>query len=341
MIRLIARIAVSVLLVSVSLSLTGQTYTPLDLSEGATWSHTQCGFKPPWGAVFKFKIYGDTVLNSKQYKKIYFQSKSGEGICTDCDFIFNRDSAQLFSFIRQDIPKKKVYFIYPYLSDKEWLGYDFMIDSVGQQRAGFSLIFSVQGENTYASIFVYQLVVDMIDSLCVDGTYRRRYFYGPGNGGNIYHNPEFWIEGIGSTQGLLSQGVGVPDWKQGLYCFFNKMEPVFYDTAGILDCVADTSVTCYYGEDCNTPVSVPLTAGELPVRVYPNPVKNTLTIESPRLPGCMELVLYNQIGMTVKRISIPSYESTFPVSLDGLPSGFYFLILRSGTSYAGIKILKE
>ncbi|MFH1160830.1 MAG: T9SS type A sorting domain-containing protein [bacterium] len=332
---------VSAALAGFQLTLSGQAYTPLDLSEEATWSHTQCGFKPPWGAVYKFKILGDTIINSKQYKKIYFQSKSGEGVCTDCDFTFNRDSAELFAFIRQDIAKKKVYFVYPYLSDKEWLGYNFQIDSLGQQVVGFSLIFSVQGEYTIASIYVYQLEVDMIDSLCVDGTYRRRYFYGVGNGGNVYHNQEYWIEGIGSTQGLLSQGVGAPDWTQALYCFYNKMENVYYDTTGILNCVLNTSVTCYNGLDCSTPVSIKTPLPNDPVLIYPNPVRNTLMIECVDLANHLELTFYDHIGKIVKSMTIATHSQITPIPVDDLPAGFYFLTVRSGNFSTGKKIIKE
>jgi len=322
-------------------TLSGQVYTPLDLSEGATWSHTECGYKPDWGAVYKFKIYGDTVVNDNIYKKIYYQYRRGEAICANCDFTFNRDSASLFAFIRQIIPKKKIYFIYPGHSDKEWLGYDFDITSVGQTVAGFSLIFTTEPEAPTVSIYVYQLEVDEIDSICVDGTYRRRYFYGAGNGGNIYHLPEHWVEGVGSTHGLLVQGFGGPDWEHSLYCFHNKEGSVYYDTAAILDCVLSSSLSCSEGTPCSPITGLEITDPADPIHVYPNPVKDQLIVECKIPDSKLELTFFNRMGQKVCTKLLIHPDEVSVVSLNDLPSGFYYVTIQAGDFYTGKKIIKE
>ncbi|NQV02355.1 MAG: T9SS type A sorting domain-containing protein [Bacteroidia bacterium] len=339
--RFLTKTLVLLSLTVLSLSVTGQTYTPLDLSEGATWSHTECGFKPEWGAVYKFKILGDTVVNTQTYKKIYYQAKRGPGVCANCNFTFNRDSSTLFAFIRQSIPKRKVYFVYPTISDKEWLGYDFNITNVGQTVAGFSLIFTVNPESTPAAIYVYQMVVDNIDSLCVNGEYVTRYFYGAGNGGNVYHLPEHWVEGIGSTHGLLVQGFGGPDWIHSLYCFHNKEGAVYYDYEAILDCVVNTSLTCEEGYDC-TPVSIfdPIDPEAL-INIYPNPVGDRMFIESKLSSRHYTLTIFNMMGQKVLSRILHVRNELESIQLSELPSGFYFITIEGEGLFIGRKIVKE
>lgn len=339
--RFLTKILVLISLTVLSLSLTGQEYTPLDLSEGATWSHNECGFKPDWGAVYKFMIVGDTLINTETYQKIYFQARRGLGVCSNCNFTFNRDSATLFAFIRQSIPKRKVYFIYPAVSDKEWLGYDFDITSVGQTVAGFSLILTVNPESTPAGIYVYQMSVDGIDSLCVNGEYVKRYFFGAGNGGNIYHLPEYWVEGIGSTHGLLVQGFGGPDWIHSLYCFNNKEGGVYYDSSAILSCVTRESMTCDEGFDCSPVMYIDKGDPQSRVNIYPNPVRDRIFIESKDPSGNLKLTFFNMMGQKSLIKTISATRELESIDISELPRGFYYLTVETDGFITGEKVLKD
>jgi hypothetical protein len=339
--RFLTKILVLLSLIVVSLPLTGQDYTPMDLSEGATWSHNECGFKPNWGAVYKLKIIGDTLIHNETYKKLYFQARRGEGVCSTCNFTFNQDSSTLFALIRQSIPKRKVYFICPSISDKEWLGYDFNISNIGQTVTGFSLILTVQPEGPIAGIYVYQMSVDAIDSICVNGEYVRRYYYGPGNGGNIYHLAEYWLEGVGSTHGLMVQGFGGPDWMQSLYCFSNKEGSVYYDYDAILGCIDNTSLTCEEGYDCSPYTSIDPGDSESVVNIYPNPATDKIFIESKSLSGTLTLTLFNMMGQKnlTKIVSGPNELES--IDINELAPGFYYLLIETNGFMAGRKILKE
>ncbi|MBE0647391.1 MAG: T9SS type A sorting domain-containing protein [Bacteroidales bacterium] len=339
--RFLPKILVLISLTILSLPLMAQEYTPLDISEGSTWSHTECGFKPNWGAVYKFKIFGDTLIHNETYKKLYFQAKRGAGICSTCNFTFNRDSSTLFAFIRQSIPKRKVYFICPSISDKEWLGYDFDISSIGQTVTGFSLILTVDPEGPAAGIYVYQMIVDAIDSICVNGEYVRRYYYGPGNGGNIYHLAEYWVEGIGSTHGLMVQGFGGPDWNHSLYCFHNKDGSVYYDYDAILDCIDNTSLTCEEGYDCSPYTSIDPGNSESAINIYPNPAKDKIFIESKSPSGTLTLTLFNMMGQKSLTKTIRWASELEPVNIGELPPGFYYLTLEAEGFFSGCKIIKE
>ncbi len=324
-----------------AISSPGQVYTPFNFSEGATWSHTECGYKPDWGAVYKFQISGDTLINQTFYKKIYYQVKWGDGVCSDCDFTFNTDSATLFAMIRQNVQDKKVYFIYPYASDKEWLGYDFDITFVGQSINGFSLIFTTDPEYPVAGIYVYQLIVDDIDSICVNEEYRRRFYFGPGNAGNIYHLAEYWIDGIGSTQGLLVQGFGGPNWQHGLYCFHIKDGSIYYDSTGVLDCVVRSSLSCTNGLDCPPVTGLKLIDNTNPIQIYPNPVKSQLIVECKIQATKLELTFYDIMGQKVITKLLHHPDEVSVVSLNELPSGFYYLTIQAGDFFTAKKIIKE
>ena len=338
---LLTRLFVFSIISFLTVSAVGQGYTPFNFSQGSTWSHIECGEKPNWGAVYKFKIFNDTLISDKLYHKIYYQVKWGQGICANCDFSFSRDSSTLFAMIRQDIQRKKTYFINPNVSDKEWLGYNFNIENVGQIVNGFSLIFTTDPEYPIPGIYVYQLEVDEIDSICVNGEYRRRYYFGQGNAGNINHLPEYWIEGIGSTQGLMVQGFGAPGWQQSLYCFHSKDGSVYYDSAAVLSCVAPNSVTCEDGFDCSTVTGIIPTDEASSVHVYPNPVKDQLIVECKLQSAKLELAFFNMMGQKITTKLIHHPDEVSIVSLTDLPSGFYYLTIQAGDFFTGKKIIKE
>lgn len=339
--RFLHKILVLTSLTVLSLSLAGQEYTPLDLSEAAIWSHNECGFKPDWGAVYKFKIFGDTVINTQTYQKLYYQARRGMGICSTCNFTFNPDSATLFAFIRQSIPKRKVYFIYPAVSDKEWLAYDFDITNVGQTVTGFSLILTVEPESTPAAIYVYQMTVDGIDSVCVNGEYVRRYFFGAGNGGNIYHLPEYWVEGIGSTHGLMVQGFGGPDWVHSLYCFSNKEGGVYYDSTAILSCLSRPSLTCDEGFDCSPVMFTEREDPEALIHIYPNPAREKIFVETQKFSGSLKVTLFNLMGQACLIQEIPGTGGLASIDIHHLSPGFYHLTAESDGLFFGRKIVKE
>lgn len=324
-----------------SLTTAGQDLAILDLTDGATWSHNECDYSSNYGAVYKLKILGDTVLNGQVYRKIYYQAKRGPAVCSNCNFVFDRDSASLFAFIREDISRRKVYFIHPSITHKEWLAYDFNIQNVGQVIAGFSLIFTTNPESTPVGIYVYQLVVDTIDSICINGEYEKRYYFGQGNGGNSYHLPEYWIEGIGSTNGLLDQGYGGPDWVHSLYCFYNLEGPVYFDSAAILSCVLNTSLSCENGIDCSPVTFIDPRNQNGSVYLYPNPIRDRIYIESATFAGTLTLTFYNLMGEKTLVKTIPDAGELESVQISELPSGFYFLTIEGKNRFIARKIMKE
>jgi hypothetical protein len=73
------------------------------------------------------------------------------------------------------------------------------------------------------------------------------------------------------------------------------------------------------------------------VKVYPNPFTNEITIES-SLPGGMEITILTTIGHVLYRYA--GNGNLFSLSLNGLNSGIYFLVLRSDQFVYTQKITK-
>ncbi len=102
----------------------------------------------------------------------------------------------------------------------------------------------------------------------------------------------------------------------------------------------------HHGTDGNTVVSSGFQQGQLevvsiagpaaqafPVAVYPNPVANELTIETPARDE--DYRIFNQGGQLIKQGKIKAEKTQ--VDFSGLPSGSYFLQLNTNKTHKIIK----
>ena len=71
--------------------------------------------------------------------------------------------------------------------------------------------------------------------------------------------------------------------------------------------------------------------------LYPNPVKNFISISIPNVVKIDEIEIYDLLGRNVKKFS--NVDSSLNIS--SLASGSYILKIKSGTSVAVKKIIKE
>lgn len=137
---------------------------------------------------YKFWFYGDTLINSKLYKKVYVQSY---------DSIPDFKKASYFAAVREDTINEKIFSF-----QKQ--------DSVERLIADFS----VKSGDT-VSVYTYNWILNLnqpepihktsiihnVDSILINGNYHKRV--------NILEQTsewpymESWIEGIGSTWGLF------------------------------------------------------------------------------------------------------------------------------------------
>jgi hypothetical protein len=165
-------------------------------------------------------------------------------------------NSDTIGFYRNDSVAKKVFYI-PNDSLMEHLLYDFNLLSGDTIKGYMDQIGKVEhGPSFYA-------VVDSIDSLLVDGNYRRRWNYHTETSigvlwGTIF-SPTSIIEGIGSTGGLLEGLLSQMDWN------------------GSLQCYSENGVLFYGWGPC-----LPLGEAELTlnqnINIHPNPTKDWITV---------------------------------------------------------------
>ena len=250
-------------------------------------------------ANIKYWFQGDTVIKNVKYKKIYLQHSFYDTI----DF----SRAGYYAAIREDTMAEKVYCIYNYWADegKEYLLYDFSVN------VGDTL-----GICDYTFWYI-QAVVKSIDSLFIDGSYRKRINFDNG----VMYGKESWIEGIGSTYGLFY--AGVPD-ATNFYCL-ELLRCVHID--GRLIYQADD--TCYQQYGCYIPPPVNITEHkEETFKIYPTIAENILYIETDVNTENFEYKIMNIQGQIINSGMI-----TNTISISNLSSGFYFIAILDSKRY--------
>lgn len=80
---------------------------------------------------------------------------------------------------------------------------------------------------------------------------------------------------------------------------------------------------------------------ELPVKVYPVPVKDQLTIEVENATNTIALALHDMNGKVIYEDYVIHNNAKINIDLQDYPSGVYFLSMSDGTSKEVKKIIKE
>lgn len=115
-----------------------------------------------------------------------------------------------------------------------------------------------------------------------------------------------WIEGVGSTTGLLYGDVWYWDCNQYLNCFFD----------GIDSYLGEGFDTC---QIYNGTIGVKTLTEDLKIELYPNPTRDLLTISSKK--NVNSITVFNSLGVMIKQIN---NRSTAEIDVKDLLSGLYF-----------------
>ena len=172
-----------------------QEYVPFPLSN-AIWSEVFTSKQPDEVETYQFGIEGDTVYNNIQYSKLYLLN----------DTVYPLSVGRYCGGIQED-DMKRIYII-----DCDCVMFPTIpiIDEVVLYDFSKSI-----GDTLFVGMYSFYpfsyLIIHEIDSVLIDGNYRKRFDFGL----------EEWIEGIGSTRGLLS-----PIQEQPLG-FQNHTEPAY------------------------------------------------------------------------------------------------------------------
>lgn len=272
-------------------------YHPL-LDSNSTWSVRFTVLFSPIHSTAKYNLDGDSLINGEVYQKLVYTTDSVGG------------TSSLYALLKEDTMSQRVYGIIPGDSIDKLL-YDFSLQK--GDTVELNPFASVEYPHTYFN-GAYRVVIDSVDSVWIGNELRRRLIVS-----NIWvdNHKEFWIEGIGSERGLLGAGTAGQDFSDGPYptllCFENDGVLLYQDSYHQSCFLEYTSVN-----DINF---------SSPIDIYPNPVKDHLTIEN-EFQGKVRYKLVSVAGRLVKQGLIT--ENT--LDLTNLESGMYFLRLYSGAN---------
>jgi len=233
-------------LLLLSIPLIAQNYFPFPDSD-AVWTDANIS-TGQYVDSYKYGVAGDTMINSTWYKKVYEST----------DSVFNVQNASYYAAFRDS--NKKWYTI-PKLTANEHLLYDFDV------ILGDSIVI----DDPWSG--VYDVRIDKVDSILINGQYRKQYHAQllPG-----YDNAVIWIEGIGSVKGIIYPVFPFICHDSKLLCFEES------DTIKYMD---SPNNECYYIE-----VGIEESINESEFHIYPNPTTSTITIRGNyKLPVVVDL----------------------------------------------------
>lgn len=263
-------------------------------------------FGPTTEENYPIIMTGDTLINSQIYHKLNITSI--QVISSTCG---PNTTIGYKGAIRQDSSIKKVFIVPPFSSAEEVL-YDFNLQ-VGDTIAGYlGTTFSTMPE-----------IVQSIDSVLVGGNYHKRWEVNA-----LYQI--YFIEGVGSTYGLIAQlpGGNISD-----------------QPTRAINCFSVNNTTLYPAipTHCNLITSEnAIDAITNQITVFPNPFSEVITIQTTLSFKSASLVIYNSFGQEVKQINTISGKS-FVMPRDDLSVGVYFFRMTEAneTIYAGKFVITD
>ena len=178
-----------------------QTYYPL-VDTGKVWNFKSTGCDPTKYSTYSEKLEGDTIIDSKNYKKVYGSYNE-----------YNTEWVN-FLFIREDIATKKVYL-------RQGINENLLYD------------FSLQLNDTFKTLYNendgYRCIqtVLKVDSIKIYNHFRKRLWMSIMDS-NDTSDCEQWIEGIGSVRGFPAVCVsGMLGGYSELLCY-HENDTMFY-----------------------------------------------------------------------------------------------------------------
>ncbi|MCL2074492.1 MAG: T9SS type A sorting domain-containing protein [Marinilabiliaceae bacterium] len=245
----------------------------------------------------KFWFEGDTIIENLKYKKVYWQWN---------DSIPDFSKAQYFAAIREDTIAEKVYCVptnlyNPQHGTDEYLLYDFAVE-VGETVNFYTFwpdMWYLREESN---------IVVSIDSILVDGDYRKRINF------RNYNNKDYWIEGIGSINGIFFPGLfliqDVMDWTF-LLCVHIDNRLIYQST----DIIFNNCYIPYIGTGIDDKKNYPL-------KIYPTIADDFLYFETDNIND-FDYKIFNIQGQIIKDGILDSDN----INVSDLNKGFYLVLI--------------
>lgn len=259
--------------------LKAQSYSPL-VDTNKTWNVAEGDFVWFW-STSNYSLTQDTLIDGLHYKKVYAK-----------DSILNPDFLRLMAFIRED-SMKRVYIIRcpDTQSTGETLLYDFGLN-VGDTVTAF---------NYYLSPVQNTWIVSSIDTVhLISGEKRVRWKLQ-----NFSSDEDCWVEGIGSTMGLLFPGTrGIIDLSSKLLCYYENFDLMYKNDSSCFLSNANVDV-----QKVNS------------YQIFPTVAKDVVYVNNVDLNEVEIVEIYNATGNVIYRSTLFSNE----INVTALQPGFYFI----------------
>jgi hypothetical protein len=286
-----------------SVEMQAQTYQPFP-TENAEWREKKWGIPQCSSREYVIKTAGDTLINGIQYVKLNYDDHwfRSDPIYECCDMHQN----EYYGAYRE--ANKRVYFCLPN-SNSETLLYDFStIWEVGQT----------------VNLGTQQFTVASIDSVAINGIYRRRYTANWSSMGLTYQV----IEGIGSNQ-LTFEPNNNMDFYKVTICHKQNENTVWQHDSP------------YFQVQCPMPSCVVATenkAQSTSISIIPNPTTDLTRLDLPPATKPYEVQLYNLYGQLVGGYALRAEAAEFSVAT--LPTGVYLCkVSYADKLYCTVKVV--
>ncbi len=289
------------LIVLLSGLINAQLYHPFPDSN-AVWSIATIEMGS-YTKIIKYGIIGDTVINSKFYKKI------GKSLDTNS---FNPNNSTYFCAVRDF--DKKWYFVQKNDTSENIL-YNFTAE------VGDTILIN----NPWAIGNVPVKIIS-IDSILILNKYRKKYNTNSLSGGF----PEQWIEGIGCNNGLFFSAFYLFDLGYQLFCF-NLNDTLYYQNVPPnLDCDHVSNINEYLkmNKKCE---------------IFPNPCNNNITIkinESIKVNSKYNCEIFSTSFNMLLSESMAFENNIAKIDISKLNKGIYFIIINNEDEIFINKIIK-
>ncbi|MBC7694405.1 MAG: T9SS type A sorting domain-containing protein [Burkholderiales bacterium] len=288
-----------ILLLALQVSTNAQSYIPFP-DTNAIWTLYHYG--QTGDDIQKYGMFGDTIINSLTYKKIFW----------NFDYHFNLSNSYYQGAIRE--ANKKIFVIYINKSTESVL-YDFTLN-IGDTAKVLD-----------PSSVQYAYKVALIDSININGQYHKRWKFNQYN--FSFHSEEYWIEGIGSSFGLLR-----PLWSGSDNCYnllcVSRDSSIIYQYSYMPNVPTCAGTIPYDCDGILNPISVPEHTFEYSKSIfYPNPFTNSAILKTNEDLEDATLKVYDILGQDIL-INDHLIGQEIKITKANLLTGNYYFTLSQG-----------
>jgi len=261
---------------------------------------------------YRYGLFGDTIIDSKQYNKLY--------LLNDTLLHIDENDIYIGGFRQED---KKVYFLKSYDYEKEYVLYDFGKE-VGESITWLDLPYyygdwvEMDGFPAIAGIFDWEITREILD--IKESDYGRIFHLSPTYLYSIVNSN--WIEGVGSTAGLFWDFITYAMCYNSCYYKLSCMK--LGDEWFYLD---DNCDSCFNLEEGSWPNSLSNIDAES-CFVFSNQLTKQIEIHATFLLGDCVFELLNLQGQVIQTEKLNSAHHFF--SYVGKQGVFLYRIVENG-----------